>query len=100
MSLKRTPTIIKFSKEEETQKFHNWAVGPSKPSEGIRKARNAMRLAQRNNQLNSQRKVRKVEIQATKISLSNFSSSPTVIRSERKYKLIKKSYIKIKRDGE
>ncbi|WP_226680727.1 hypothetical protein [Sutcliffiella horikoshii] len=107
MSLKRKPTVIKFSQEEEKQKFYNWAVGPSEPSKGINKARDAMRLAQRNNQFRSKRINRgsfgkKVEIELPENLLTKISSSPLGLRTIKKQKYIVKSYLKIKkkRDGE
>ncbi|RFU68560.1 hypothetical protein [Bacillus sp. V59.32b] len=45
MSLKRKQTVIHFSEEEQKQQFLNWALGPSTPSDGVKKAKDVMRIA-------------------------------------------------------
>jgi len=92
MSLKRKPTIIKFDGEDEKQKFFNWALGKSQPSKGVNKAKAAMKLAQKNTELNSKRSqlTEKVEIEVSRspytshLKISSSRESLREIRVKRK----------------
>ncbi|WP_449441948.1 hypothetical protein [Ureibacillus acetophenoni] len=69
MSFKRKPTVIKFDKDYDNQKFINWALNKSEPNKGINKAKNAMRLAQHSIELD------KITNQPKKIVIQHVDST-------------------------
>jgi hypothetical protein len=77
MSLKRKRTVIKFSGDGEKQKFLNWALGKSEPTPKINKAKNAMRLAQKESESRPKRSelLEKIEVAVLPKHLVNHSST-------------------------
>ena len=102
MSLKRKPTVIKFDREDERQKFLNWALGKSKPSNGLKRAKNAMHLAQRALKTNSQEGELTVPLEEVKVPVRAYSrhSSPSGVLNVSSGRLrSRRKNAKRKRDG-
>jgi len=101
VGLKKKPIIIKFNKEDEKQKFHNWALEKSQSSNEINKAKKAMLLAQRNIELSSKRSELTEEV-GIKVSTgfhSNPSTTSTAIKTSSDKPKLQNSHVKEKKDG-
>ncbi|RKI97749.1 hypothetical protein D7X33_52995 [Butyricicoccus sp. 1XD8-22] len=98
MSFIRKPTVIKFNGESDKQRFENWAFSKSKTTAGINKAKNAMRLAQRNTEqaTKNSKKTEDVEVVVVTPNSRRIATSPdnlpkdTSRRSLRKKIIVKK----------